>query len=58
MVVSADNEKTYSNVKALVSFSEQIANQIRSELLVGKTPKRQTKQNAQSEFANALGIKK
>ena len=58
MIVSSDNEKTYSNVKALVSFGEQVANQIRSELLTGKTPKRQTKQNAQSDFANALGLKR
>ncbi|EKW99387.1 capsid assembly scaffolding protein Gp46 family protein [Ligilactobacillus saerimneri] len=57
MVVSSDNEKTYSNVKALVSFGEQVANRIRSELLTGKTPKRQTKQNAQSDFASALGLK-
>lgn len=57
MVVSSNNEKTYSNVKALVSFGEQIANQVRSELLTGKTPKRQTKQNAQSDFASALGLK-
>lgn len=58
MIVSSDNEKTYSNVKVLVSFGEQVANQIRSELLTGKTPKRQTKQNAQSDFANALGLKR
>lgn len=51
MIVSSDNEKTYSNVKVLVSFGEQVANQIRSELLTGKTPKRQTKQNA-------LGLKR
>lgn len=57
MVVSSDNQKTYANVNALVSFGEQIANQVRAELLTGKTPKRQTKQNAQSDFANALGLK-
>lgn len=57
MVVSSDNEKTYANVNALVSFGEQIANQVRAELLTGKTPKRQTKQSAKDDFANALGLK-
>ena len=57
MVVSSDNQKTYANVNALVSFGEQIANQVRSELLTGKTPKRQTKQSAKDDFANALGLK-
>ncbi|MDF4185952.1 capsid assembly scaffolding protein Gp46 family protein [Ligilactobacillus salivarius] len=57
MIVSSDNEKTYANVNALVSFGEQIANQVRSELLTGKTPKRQTKQSAKDDFANALGLK-
>lgn len=31
MVVSSDNQKTYANVNALVSFGEQIANQVRAD---------------------------
>lgn len=53
MIVSADDNKTFANVKAIVSFSEQIANKVRSEVLTGTTPTRsgkQTKKVTQADF--------
>ncbi|KRK80221.1 capsid assembly scaffolding protein Gp46 family protein [Companilactobacillus nodensis] len=53
MVVSTDDETTYSNAKSLIDFANSIQESTRSEFMAGKTPKVSgavAKQVTQDEF--------